>query len=68
MRTQTTPYTDQRKKTSSPFNAFVRDRILNLPREQMIGLPGDLTLHEVTGIPLGSAKQESVKTKGLRQT
>lgn len=47
MRTQTTPYTDQRKKkTSSPFNAFVRDRILNLPREQMIGLPGDLTLHD----------------------
>lgn len=35
-----------KKKTSSPFNAFVRDRILNLPREQMIGLPGDLTLHD----------------------
>lgn len=34
------------KKTSSPFNAFVRDRILNLPREPMIGLPGDLTLHD----------------------
>lgn len=41
MRTQTTPYTDQRKK-----QAFVRDRILNLPREPMIGLPGDLTLHD----------------------
>lgn len=36
----------KKKTTSSPFNAFVRDRILNLPREPMIGLPGDLTLHD----------------------
>lgn len=35
-----------KKKTSPPLNPFVRDRILNLPREQMIGLPGDLTLHD----------------------
>lgn len=31
------------KKTKQ---AFVWDRILNLPREPMIGLPGDLTLHD----------------------